>query len=194
MGHAVTLFWADLSNHDRSRAGHRINVAGLRSAGAAGLVCKIGEGSWTDPYFAETFNQATDAGFAFAGPYHVLWPGQTGQAAWVWQRIRDLCPWLLNPPTGTVPVMMGDFEIFQEFTPFRAPTLAECHTFLDEFKALSGWHTNQLWAYMPEWLYGSAVIQKLRYPWISSKYGGNPAGGYKAIYPGDGSARWDLAA
>jgi len=190
----VTLFWPDLSNHDRTRMGHKIDVAGIRAAGAAGLTCKIGEGTWTDPFFAETFNQVRGVDFAFAGPYHVLYPGQPGQAAWVWQRIHDLCPWLLDPPKGLVPIMMCDSEIFQEFTPFRAPTLAEQHAFLDEFKALSGWHSNQLWDYAPEWLYGSSIISKIRYPWVSSKYGGNPAGSYKSIYPGDGSARWDLAA
>jgi len=190
----VTLFWPDLSHHDRDRLGHAINVPGIEAAGAVGLTCKLSEGTATDSRFTETFDQVRTAGFAFAGPYHVLWPGQPGQAAWVWQRIKTLAPWLLDPPKGLVPVMMGDFEIFQEFTPFRAPTLTECHTFLDEFKALSGWAHNQLWAYMPEWLYGSTVISQLRYPWISSKYGGNPAGSYKSIYPGDGSARWGLAA
>ena len=69
-------------------------------------------------------------------------------------------------------------------------TLAECHQFLDEFKALSGWRTNQLWAYMPEWLYGMDTIRRLRYPWIASTYGANPCGDYRAIYPGDASSRW----
>ena len=190
----MTLFWADLSHHDRDRLGHRVDVSRIRAAGAAGLMCKLSEGTATDSRFVETFSQVRTAGFAFAGPYHVLWPGQPEQAAWLWNRIHQLCPWLLDPPKGLVPVIMGDFEIFQEFTPFRAPTLAECHRFLDEFQALSGWHRNQLWAYMPEWLYGSSIISQLRFPWISSKYGGNPAGNYRAIYPGDSSARWNLAA
>ena len=188
----TSTFCPDLSNHDRTRLGHAIPVQSIRRAGAVGITCKLSEGTWTDPFFTETFNQIRTAtpAFAFAGPYHVLWPAQGGQAAFVWQRIHDLCPWLLNPPAGLVPIMMGDFEIFAEFDPNRAPTLAECHQFLDEFKALSGWRTNQLWAYMPEWLYGMDTIRRLRYPWIASTYGANPCGDYRAIYPGDASSRW----
>lgn len=157
------------------------------------MLVKMSEGTWTDPYFVETFGQVRTAGMAFGGPYHVLWPAQPGQAAWVWRRIHDLCPWLINPPAGFAPVLMGDFELFQEFDPFRAPTLAECHQFLDEFKALSGWNASQLWAYMPEWLYGSSVISQLRYPWVSSKYGSNPCANYMTVYAsggGDNSSRW----
>jgi hypothetical protein len=190
----VTVFWPDLSHHDRDRLGHKIDVPGLRAAGASGLTCKLSEGTAVDSRFVETFSQVRSVDFAFAGPYHVLWPGQPGQARWLFDKMHDLCPWLFDPPKGLVPIMMCDSEIFQEFTPFRAPTLAEQHEFLDEFKALSGWHTNQLWDYAPEWLYGSTIISKIRYPWVSSKYGGNPAGNYKTIYPGDGSARWNLAA
>jgi hypothetical protein len=182
----VTVHLGDFSNHDRNRIGRPIPLADIRRDGYCGALHKLSEGAWTDPWAAEASPNMRDAGFAVAGIYHVVWPAQSGQAAYVWGEIKRLFPWLLDHPC---PVMMADAEIFQEFTPYRAPTIAEVHTYCDEFRALSGWEISQLPVYAPEWVYGDAVRQ-LRYPWVSSKYV-NGCGPYRDLYPGDSSTKWD---
>jgi hypothetical protein len=181
----VTVYLGDFSNHDRARKGGPIPFASIRAAGYTGALHKLSEGAWTDPFAAEASANMNAANFPVAGVYHVLWPAQTGQAAYVWGQIKALFPWLLDHPA---PVMMCDAEIFQEFTPFRAPTVTECHRFLDEFRLLSGWQVSQLPVYAPMWVYGNAVSQ-FRYPWVSSKYVPG-CGPYKSLYPGDGSSMW----
>jgi hypothetical protein len=182
----VTVYLGDFSNHDRTRHGGPIPFTAIRGDGYVGALHKLSEGASTDKFVAESSPNMRDAGFPVAGVYHVLWPAQSGQAAYVWGELNRLLPWLINHPC---PVMMCDAEIFQEFTPFRAPTVAEIHTFCDEFRALSGWTISQLPIYGPEWVYGDAVKQ-FRYPWVSSKYV-TACGPYRTTYPGDTSTKWN---
>lgn len=185
---AGTVFGPDLSNHNSS-----VDFAALDGLSDVHLVThKITEGvGWTDPTVAG--RAAALQRFAAPGFYHVLWPtnsqdNPTNQAQWFVAEVARIAPWMLRHPC---PVLQGDFELFSNFTPYRAPTITECNQFQDavaaEWKARGGNPPAQL-DYAPYWLYGNTVTGLKHLWWASSYVGGS--GDYHALYPGNGDSRW----
>jgi hypothetical protein len=69
------------------------------------------------------------------------------------------------------------------------PTIAEINAIGDAVCARTGCPASSVIAYAPTWVYGTKLTG-LRYRVWASNYGGNPAGPYRSIYPGDTSDRW----
>ena len=157
---------------------------------------KITEGvGWTDPTVAGRAAQLQR--FAAPGFYHVLWPTNSqdnpqNQAKWFVDEVVRLARWMLAHPC---PVLQGDFELFQNFVPYRAPTITECNQFQDwvaHYWGLAGGNPPAQLAYAPYWLYGGGVTGLKHLWWASSYVAGS--GGYHPLYPGNSDSRWTQVA
>lgn len=182
----MTRYGFDASNHDWGRG--PMDLARARREGISLFTHKASEGStFTDPYFAEAMRRAKAAGFPVVGGYHVLWPGDpVGQADYFLSVINAQAPWWRDHPCF---IFQTDAELFQEFKPYRQPTLAEIHAFSDRIVAKTGVVPTRVPAYAPEWLYGNSLTG-LRYPLWASAYGGNPSGQFNAHAATDTDRRW----
>jgi GH25 family lysozyme M1 (1,4-beta-N-acetylmuramidase) len=184
-----TVYGPDLSNHNDN-----IDFAALDALSDVHIVThKITEGiGWTDPDVASRAPSLRR--FAAPGFYHVLWPTNSqdnpqNQARWFVDEVVRVARWML---THQCPVLQGDFEIFSNFRPYRAPTISECNSWMSwvaHYWALAGGNPPAILAYAPHWVYGSAVTG-LKAPWWASSYVSG-SGNYHSLYPGNGSTRWD---
>lgn len=177
----MTIFLADLSNHDWQRG--PMNIASMVDAGIVGLTHKATDGDhfYRDPYIGAALNRARAASVKLPGAYHVLWNGNvTSQMDWFLSVVTEVAPWWRN----------GPFLWQLDCEPFGyngiAPTLATIRAAADYLHAKTGMTPV---VYAPRWVYGDSLTG-LDYPLWASSYGTNPVGSYAALYPGDGSARW----
>lgn len=183
----MTRFVGDWSNHDWGRGG--MNFAAMRADGIEGGWHKSSDGLrfYTDPYFAGAISQMRSAFKGGpVGAYHVLWGNRD---------IRAQILWWFEILDATAPGWRTDrtFVLVTDNEPFgynTAPSVAQINQAGDIIRELVG--KRQL-AYCPPWHYGNA-LSGLRYPLISSNYGGNPVARFRAVYPGDGDGRWTSAA
>jgi GH25 family lysozyme M1 (1,4-beta-N-acetylmuramidase) len=184
-----TVYGPDLSNHN-----DKIDFAALDALSDVHIAThKITEGiGWTDPDV--TSRAPSLRRFAAPGFYHVLWPTNSqdnpqNQAKWFVDEVVRVARWMLAHPC---PVLQGDFEIFTNFRPYRAPTISECNSWMSwvaHYWALAGGNAPAILAYAPHWVYGSAVTG-LKAPWWASSYVSG-SGDYHSLYPGNGSTRWE---
>src|SRR5215471_4005070 len=128
------------------------------------------------------------------GLYHVLWPTNSqdnpqNQAKWFVDEVVRVAPWMVR---HRCPVLQGDFELFSNFVPYRAPTIIECNRWMSwvaHYWARAGGNPPAIVAYAPYWLYGTAVTG-LDAPWWASSYVPG-SGNYHNLYPGNDAARWE---
>lgn len=176
----TTFFW-DTSSHDSTPTSRdNIDVFG----------CKLTDGNhfYENPTYATKMNAMKGFGVDTFFAYHVLWGNAdiNAQAAWFLQRIAAVTPWYDDP--GITFFVMSDDEPFGYN---MRPSIAQVNQFHDYIVAHSPLLiAKRNKAYAPHWSYGSGVRQ-LRYGWWQSDYGANPAGPYRAVYPGNLSSRWD---
>lgn len=179
-------FLWDASNHDWTRG--PMNLAKARAEGIDGFTHKASEGStFTDPNFAQAMTRAKAAGFPVCGSYHVQWPNNPVEQADFWfSRVETFAPWWRQHPCW---IWQIDAELFQNFKPYRQPTPTEINALGDRIVTLSRCKPTQVVVYPPEWLYGNTLGGlKYRNLWASNYVPGS--GGFKQLYPGDGSPRW----
>src|SRR6266498_4670246 len=182
----MTRYGWDASNHDWPRG--PMDLARARSEGIALFTHKSSEGStFVDSYFDNAMAKAKPVNFPVLGPYHVLWPNNPASQADFWfNTVNRIAPWWKDHPCW---IWQIDAELFQEFQPYRKPTVTEINACGDRIKARSGCHSSQIVVYAPEWLYGDALGGlKYRNLWASRYVGGS--GGFKNLYPGDGATLW----
>jgi hypothetical protein len=157
--------------------------------GLSNFLHKLTDGDhyYEDPEFKSSIEAARSFGIPSLGAYHVLHGGRSiqNQATWLLQRLDALIPWWRKHPCFNI---MADAEPFNYLT---TPTIAEVNGFLAAVRAAAPdavvWERE--FSYTPQWHYGQSLTGLL-YRWWSSKYGSNPVGPYRSIYPGNTSARW----
>lgn len=182
----MTRYGWDASNHDWPRG--PMDLALAKQQGISLFTHKSSEGStYTDPNFDEAMTRAQAAGFPVVGAYHVLWPNNPAAQADFWiSVVNQYAPWWRQHPCW---IWQIDAELFQEFNPFRQPTVSEINQCGDRIVAQTGVKPSQVVVYAPEWLYGSGLSGlKYRCLWASNYTSGS--GGFKTLYPGDTSTRW----
>lgn len=181
----MTRYGWDASNHDWPRGA--MDLARARRDGIALFTHKASEGtSFTDPYVDDAMARGRSV-FSVLGTYHVLWPQNTAAQTDHWIAVTgQSAPWWRDHPCF---VWQIDAELFQNFTPYRPPTVAEINACGDRLVALLGINPERVVVYAPKWLYQDG-LRGLKYRlWASAYVTGS--GGFKALYPGDGNNRWD---
>jgi hypothetical protein len=185
----VTLFGTDRSHYQGPLAESVCRQLAL-------FTHKVTDGDhfYADAAYAGAVNRVRGYGIAVLGSYHVL-HGQrsvAAQARWWYERVDALTPWWREYSAGGGQwTWQADCEPFDYLT---APTIAEINALGDAVCALAGCPPESFLVYAPAWHYRSALTG-LRYPhYWASAYGANPAGDYRAVYPGDDSPRWSAAA
>lgn len=185
----MTRYGWDASNHDWGRG--PMNLALAKQQGISLFTHKASEGStFTDPNFAQAMGRAQPVNFPVLGTYHVLWPNNPLAQADFWiSRVNTYAPWWRNHPCF---IWQIDAELFQNFNPYRQPTVAEINACGDRVVNGTGIKPSQVVVYAPEWLY-SGTLTGLRYRclWASSYAPGT--GSFQSLYTaagGDGSSRW----
>jgi len=173
----MTIFGWDMSHFDAPGIGSAIDE------GIAFLTHKAG-GDKDDAELAAWWSgvRGLDPARVLLGAYWVLYPGNpTGRASLFIDRLDAACPgwrdrpFLLqvdcekwNGDAGTVP-SKADITVFCTALTMLAPKLHPV-------------------VYAPKWVYGNSLTG-LNYPlWASAYVLGT--GGFKSLYPGDGSSRW----
>lgn len=122
-------------------------------------------------------------GTALLGAYWVLYPRDpAGRADMFIARLDSQCPGWRNGPF----ILQADCEKWNSDAS-TAPSIAEINAFCDRLTERAPKLVPI--AYAPNWVYGSKV-SGLHYPLWSSAYV-TGSGGFKALYPGDDSSRWD---
>jgi hypothetical protein len=165
-----------------------MDLAKARAEGIALFTHKSSEGNtYLDPNFANAMDRAGPVNFPVAGAYHVLWPGNPLSQADDWfLKVDTYCSWWRDHPCW---IWQIDAELFQNFKPYRQPSVAEINTCGDRIVARAGCKPSQVVVYAPEWLYGDTLGGlKYRCLWASNYAPGS--GGFKQLYPGDSSSRW----
>jgi len=163
-----------------------MDLARARREGIALFTHKASEGtSFTDPYVDDAMTRGR-AVFPVLGTYHVLWPQNTAAQTDHWiDVVTGSAPWWRDHPCF---VWQIDAELFQNFTPYRPPTVAEINACGDRLVARLGINPERVIVYAPKWLYQDG-LRGLKYQlWASAYVTGS--GGFKALYPGDGNNRW----
>jgi hypothetical protein len=132
-------------------------------------------------------DRARSVNFPVLGPYHVLWPlNPVSQADDWYAKVEQNAPWWREHPCW---IWQIDAELFQNFSPYRQPTVAEINACGDRIVKRTGCKPSQVVVYAPEWLYdGGLGGLKYRNLWASNYVSGS--GGFKQLYPGDTSTRW----
>lgn len=185
----MTRYGWDASNHDWGRGPMNLSLA--KSQGISLFTHKSSEGStYTDPNFDGAMTRAQQANFPVVGSYHVLWPNNPlAQADWWISRVNTYAPWWRQHPCF---IWQIDAELFQNFNPYRQPTVAEINACGDRVVNGTGIKPSQVVVYAPEWLYSNTLTGlKYRCLWASSY--GPGTGSFQSLYTsagGDASSRW----
>jgi len=173
----VTIFGWDMSHFDAPSAGSAV------AEGISFLTHKAG-GDRDDPEVAAWWAgvRGLDPARVLLGAYWVLYPGgPEGRADAFVARLDATCPGWRDRPF----LLQVDCEKWNGdpgTVPSKAEINAFCGRLVDRMPKL------RPVVYAPKWVYGND-LNGLSYPlWASSYVTGS--GGFKGIYPGDGSSRW----
>lgn len=175
----TTIFGADASHYNPT----------IRNRNGLDLFThKLTDGAhfYEDTAYAPSIIAARNLGVPVLGPYHVLHGGVpiSAQADWLIARADALTPWWRTWPYW---VWQADCEPFAYLV---APTIEEINAFGDAMVARTLCSAAAFLPYAPAWHYGSA-LSGLRYrTYWGSDYGGNAAGPYRQIYPGNADDCW----
>jgi hypothetical protein len=123
-----------------------------------------------------------DPGRVLLGAYWVLYPGNpAGRADAFIARLDDACPGWRNRPW----ILQADCEKWSGDAS-TVPSRSDIKAFCDRLRARMP--KLRPIVYAPKWVYGGSLAG-LGYPlWASSYVTGS--GGFKSLYPGDGSSKW----
>lgn len=150
---------------------------------------KATEGNgYTDPVLASTMTEARGVGFPVVGNYHFLLRSDrasiASQASHYLAKLDEFVPWRHNHPCFVYQV---DAE---NDSAGRHPSVSDINAFADRIKAAEGCPASAIPVYAPKWLYGEGLTG-LRYRTLWASAYVNGAGGFKSLYPGDGSSKWN---
>jgi hypothetical protein len=174
----MTIYGWDMSHYDAPSIGSAV------SQGISFITHKAG-GDATD---AELDNWWTGVRnlpeSVVLGAYWVQYPGNpAGRADSFLARLDAACPGWRDRDSF---ILQIDAEIWGGNAGTK-PSLVEINAFGDRLVSRTGGKYRPV-AYAPKWVYPN--VAGLRYPvWASSYVTGS--GGFKALYPGDGSSRWN---
>src|SRR5262249_52227886 len=177
----MAVYGWDASNHDWTRG--PMDLIKARSEGISLFTHKSSEGNtYLDPHFSDAMSRAATANFPVLGAYHVLWPENPVSQADDWfDKVTVNASFWHNHPCW---IWQIDAELFQNFKPYRQPTVDEINACGDQIVKRSGSRSTQVVVYAPEWLYGNSLSKlKYRQLWASNYVPGS--GGFKQLYPGD---------
>jgi hypothetical protein len=166
-----------------------MDLARAKREGIELFTHKSTEGStFVDPYFDDAMNRARPVRFTVLGGYHVLWPNNPAAQADFWfNTVNRVAPWWGSHPCW---VWQIDAELFQEFSPYRAPTVAEINACGDRIVTRAHCKPSQVTVYAPEWLYGGQ-LRGLKYRNLWASHYVNGQGSPQRLYPGDKGSIWN---
>jgi hypothetical protein len=174
----MTIYGFDMSHFDEPRLGTAVDE------GIAFVTHKAG-GDRDDPELGAWWAgvRGLDPGRLLLGAYWVLLPGDpAGRADAFISRLDAVCPRWRDRPF----ILQADCEKWRG-DPRTVPSKAEIGAFCDRLVARMP--KLRPVVYAPKWVYGNSLAG-LGYPlWASSYVTG--AGGFRQLYPGDSSPRWD---
>jgi hypothetical protein len=171
----VTIFGSDVSHFD---------APDTRSMFADGIVFQTHKagGDKDDPELGQWWGYVK--GYrtnVLLGAYWVLYPGNpAGRADKFIARLDTQCPGWRDGPF----ILQADCEKWNGDSS-TVPSVSDINAFCDRLVAKLP--KLRPIGYLPDWVYGD--ISAFKYPLWSSKYVTGP-GHYKALYPGDSSAKW----
>jgi GH25 family lysozyme M1 (1,4-beta-N-acetylmuramidase) len=176
----MTVFGWDASHYDWDRGS--MDLAAAKAGGITFATHKIGEGwGYTDTRFDDFYAKAQRAGIPLLGAYYVLRPGdEVAQADRFLVLLDAKAPGWRDEPF----ILQADCE---SWGTSPEPSPAEVKAFCARLAARAPGFRPVVYA--PKWVYGDRLAG-LGYPLWASSYGTNPAGDYRALYPGDTSGRW----
>jgi hypothetical protein len=173
----MTIYGWDMSHYDDSGIGNAV------SQGISFITHKAG-GDADDPEIGAWWSgvKGLAPATAMLGAYWVLYPGNpSGRADTFLARLDATCPGWRDRPF----ILQADCEKWGGDAS-TVPSKAEIQAFCDRLHSKMPKLTPI--AYAPKWVYGSGLAG-LSYPlWASSYVSGS--GGFKSLYPGDGSSKW----
>ena len=173
----MPIFGFDMSHYDAPALGSAI------SEGISFVTHKAG-GDADDPELGAWWSgvRGLDPARVLLGAYWVVRPGWAGSRATEFvNRLDAVCPGWLDRPF----LLQLDCEKWNGDAS-TVPSKTDIKTFCDRLVQLAP--KLRPVVYAPKWVYGDSLTG-LGYPlWASSYVTG--AGGFKALYPGDGSSKW----
>lgn len=176
----MTIFGWDMSHYDAPDIGNAIEQ------GISFITHKIG-GDRNDPEAAVWWQDVkSERSRVLLGGYWVLrpdrWASAVTDAGMFAAQLDRVCPGWRDGPF----ILQADCEKWNN-SESTVPSVNQINGFCDRLRAIAPKLIPI--AYVPEWVYGSAV-ENLRYPIWASSYV-KSSGSFKQLYPGDRSARWD---
>jgi GH25 family lysozyme M1 (1,4-beta-N-acetylmuramidase) len=172
----MTIFGWDMSHYDAPQLGRAV------AEGIAFVTHKAG-GDANDQELNDWWAGVRKAGPSLLlGAYWVLFPGSPRTRAGKFLDVLDSqCPGWRDRDAF---ILQVDCEKWNGDAG-TVPGLADIRAFCDQLKQRTGLVPI---VYAPKWVYGNS-LRGLGYPlWASSYVSGS--GGFKALYPGDGSSKW----
>jgi len=173
----MTIFGWDMSHYDAPGIGKAV------ADGIAFITHKAG-GDKNDPEIGAWWAgvRRLDPAKVLLGAYWVLYPGNpAGRADEFLARLDAQCPGWHDRPF----LLQADCEKWNgdpDTVPGRSDIRAFCTRLTARMPRL------RPIVYAPKWVYGD-TLTGLPYPLWASSYVSGP-GGFRALYPGDGSSRW----
>jgi GH25 family lysozyme M1 (1,4-beta-N-acetylmuramidase) len=180
----VTVFGVDCSDFDWDRG--PMDIAAMARDGIQFLTHKATEGTRVKHgHYGEALTRARSAGIPILGAYVVpRTPGNNGhgnvdaQVDYFLSYLDQQTPWWRAFPTFLLQVDLEKWG-YDAVAPAVGVSMA------DKLKERTG---KAVVLYAPKWAYGDGIGGA--HPLWASAYGSNPAGHYRAAYPGDDSPRW----
>lgn len=172
----MTIYGWDMSHYDAPGIGDAI------SEGIRFITHKAG-GDATDAEMDDWWNNVKNKrDQILVGSYWVLYPGNpSGRADQFISRLDDTCPGWRDAPF----ILQVDCEMWGGDAA-TVPSKNEIEAFCD--RLVQRMPKLRPIVYGPKWVYGNS-LSGLNYPlWASNYVSGS--GGFKSLYPGDGSSRW----
>lgn len=179
----MTIFGVDCSDFDYGRG--PVDVAAMARDGIQFLTHKATEGTRvTHAHYGQTLNAAKAAGIPILGAYVVVrTPGNNGHGS-IAAQVDYLLAYLdQQTPWWRLPGFFLQVDLEQWSYDKVAPIFGV--QMCDLLKAKTG---KAVILYAPRWAYGDSITGS--HPLWASSYGINPVGGYRGLYPGDTSPRW----
>lgn len=174
----MTTFGWDMSHYDAPSLGTAV------SEGIQFVTHKAG-GDANDAELGDWWNGAKGLrSRILLGSYWVLYPGNpSARADMFLARLDAVCKgW-----RDTDFFLFADCEKWNN-DPSTIPSISEVNAFCDRLHARAP--KLRPMAYLPQWVYGDKV-SACKYPIIESDYVSG-SGGFKSLYPGDGSSKWHI--
>lgn len=173
----MTIFGWDMSHFDAPSIGDAL------SEGITFITHKAG-GDANDAELGAWWSgvKGLPPGRVLLGAYWVLYPGNpSGRADAFISRLDSQCPGWRDRPF----ILQADCEKWNGDAS-TVPSKSEIQAFCNRLKARMP--KLRPIAYAPEWVYGNS-LDGLGYPLWASRYV-NGTGGFKSLYPGDSSSKW----